>query len=70
MSAKQKQPRRPGTGYRLAAVRQIIRYVWNRTIIAVAIRAILILYALLQVILTKCRTEQGADVSLTHEPSR
>jgi len=57
MDVERQLPRRPAAGYRLAAVRQVIRCFWNRMIVAVAIRAILILYFLLQFVLTKCRDE-------------
>jgi hypothetical protein len=57
MTVEKQLPRRPGAGYRPAAVRQVIRCFWNRMIVALAIRAILILYALVQFVLTKCRAE-------------
>lgn len=57
MAVQKQLPMRPRSGYRLAALRPVIRCFWNRIIVAVAIRAILILYALLQYVLTKYRAE-------------
>jgi hypothetical protein len=57
MAVQKQLPRRPRSGYRLAVPRQVIRCFWNRIIVAVAIRAILILYALLQFVLRKYHAE-------------
>jgi hypothetical protein len=50
-------PRRPRIGYQRTAIKQGIRWLWNRMVVAVAVRGILILYALLQFVLTKYRAE-------------
>ena len=57
MALEERLPRRPRNSYRLASVRLVIRCFWNRIIVAVAIRLVLILYALVEFVLTKCRTE-------------
>jgi hypothetical protein len=57
MTAFSQVPRKPRSRYRLGAIRQLIRCCWNRIIVAVAIRTITVLYALLQYVLTKCRAE-------------
>lgn len=57
MAVQKQLPKRPRSGYRLAALRRVVRCFWNRIIVAVAIRAILVLYALLQFVLRKYRAE-------------
>jgi hypothetical protein len=57
MTVGRQPPRRPASDYHQASARRIIRCCWNRMIIALAIRGILILYALLKFVLSRCRTE-------------
>jgi hypothetical protein len=57
MRIRRQLPKKPGTGYRLDRAERVIRCFWNRAIVALAIRAILMLYALLQFVLTKYRAE-------------
>lgn len=57
MAIQRQLPKRPRHRYRLTMLRQLIRCSWNRLIVAMAIRGILILYALLQFVLAKYRSE-------------
>jgi hypothetical protein len=57
MTIQRQLPKRPRIRYPLAMLRQLIRCSWNRLIVALAIRGILILYALLQFVLSKYRAE-------------
>jgi hypothetical protein len=57
MTIQRQRPRSPIRWYHPAMIRRLIRCCWNRLIVAVAVRAILILYALLQFVLAKYRSE-------------
>ena len=57
MTIQRQLPKRPRSGPRPAVLRQLIRSSWNRLIVALAVRGILILYALLEFVLAKYRSE-------------
>jgi phage shock protein PspC (stress-responsive transcriptional regulator) len=57
MTRKQEALREVGAGYWFAGVKKVVRYLWSRAAVFVAIQAIVILYALLRFLLKKNQGE-------------
>jgi len=57
MVVEQRIPKKPETRYSILQIKQVIRCIWNKVIVSLAIQVIIILYALLRFLLTKCRVE-------------
>lgn len=57
MVVEQRIPKKPDTRYSILQIKQVIRCIWNKVVVLLAIQVIIILYALLRFLLNKNRVE-------------